>query len=193
MARPREFDREEALDVALELFWLRGYRGASLDDLVGAMGIGKSSLYDTFGSKHALFLAALGRYGDTVSARLIAGLEGPGAARQRIATAFAEVVERAATRGDRRGSFIGNCAVELAPHDGEAAARVREGLSRREAAFHRAVVQGQAAGEIPIQKDALAVARYLNASIEGLHVIAKANPDRTALRDIVGVVLSALD
>ena len=62
MARTREFDREEALDRAMHVFWDKGYEATSLSDLLDAMGIARQSLYDTFGDKHALFLEALDRY-----------------------------------------------------------------------------------------------------------------------------------
>src|SRR5882724_11450078 len=62
MARPKEFDREEALRRAIPVFWEKGFAGTSTDDLVGAMGIGRQSLYDTFGNTRRLFLAALRTY-----------------------------------------------------------------------------------------------------------------------------------
>src|SRR5262249_38606558 len=62
MARPKEFDRDAVLDRAVELFWAKGYEATSLGDLVESLGVGKQSLYDTFGDKHALYLAALDRY-----------------------------------------------------------------------------------------------------------------------------------
>ena len=62
MARPREFDVDDALDRAMNVFWAKGYEATSMSDLMAAMDLSKSSLYDTFGSKHELFLSALQRY-----------------------------------------------------------------------------------------------------------------------------------
>ena len=62
MARPKEFDQDKALDKAMTLFWQKGYEATSIQDLVDHLGIGRRSLYDTFKSKHDLFIAALDRY-----------------------------------------------------------------------------------------------------------------------------------
>ena len=62
MARTKEFDQEQALDAAMNLFWERGYEATSIQDLVEATGVQRQSLYDTFGSKHELFLQSLMRY-----------------------------------------------------------------------------------------------------------------------------------
>ena len=75
MARPREFDSDQALEKAMQVFWTKGYEATSLSDLLSAMGISKSSFYATFGSKHELFLATLDRYGETHGAQLIALLK----------------------------------------------------------------------------------------------------------------------
>ena len=61
MARPKEFDVDDALQQALELFWRKGYEATSVQDLVAAMGIQKASLYGTFGDKHSLYMKALQR------------------------------------------------------------------------------------------------------------------------------------
>lgn len=72
MARPRSFDEGELLDAAIDLFWGKGYQAASLTDLSGRTGVANGSLYQAFGSKSALFLAAFRRYcarrSDAVSA-----------------------------------------------------------------------------------------------------------------------------
>src|SRR5260370_3074167 len=62
MARPKEFDRIRALKKAMELFWQQGYEATSTDDLIRAIGIGRQSMYDTFGDKHQLYLEALQLY-----------------------------------------------------------------------------------------------------------------------------------
>ncbi|WP_262338598.1 TetR/AcrR family transcriptional regulator, partial [Bordetella pertussis] len=67
--RPRSFERTEALRQAMEVFWSKGYEGASLADLTSAMGINAPSLYAAFGSKEALFREAVQRYADTEGAR----------------------------------------------------------------------------------------------------------------------------
>ena len=125
MGRPREFDEQQALDAALQVFWDKGYEGSSLADLIAAMGISKSSFYDTFESKHALFLAALDRYNEDGSGGEVARLiEGAASVRAGIAAVFEGVIERMAGQGNRRGCFVHNCAVEVAPHDPAAAAKV---------------------------------------------------------------------
>lgn len=73
--RPRTFEMEAALDAAVEVFWAKGHDGASLDDLTGAMGIGRPSLYAAFGDKRALFLAAMDRYAGGIGSAAMAAFE----------------------------------------------------------------------------------------------------------------------
>lgn len=177
----------------MEVFWAKGYEAASLNDLTEAMGLSKSSFYHAFGSKHDVFLATLDRYGSTVAAGLAADLRQDRPARAAIAAVFDAAVEQVSGGCDRRGCFIGNCAAEVAASDPAAAAHVVAGLRRIENAFHDAVVRGQAAGDIASRHDSRALARYLTSSLNGLRVVAKANPDEASLRDVVRIVLSALD
>lgn len=194
MPRPREFNADQALDQAMEVFWTKGYEAASLRDLIEAMGISKSSFYDTFGSKHELFLATIDRYNQTVSScRLASMIDQAPSPKAGIANAFQSVVETMLEHGDKRGCFVSNCAVEVACHDSAAADRVADGLSNTEDAFYRGVRRAQDMGEIPQAKDARALARYLTSTLNGLLVMGKARPDRRSLQDIVGVALSVLD
>src|SRR5215470_17599780 len=77
MGRPREFDVDQALERALQVFWRKGYEGASLPDLTQAMGINRPSLYAAFGNKEALFRKALDRYAEGPAAYLGAALNEP--------------------------------------------------------------------------------------------------------------------
>ena len=70
MARQKEFDRDEVLHKAMEVFWMRGYEGTSIQDLVKYMGINRQSIYDTFGDKHTLFLQSLDRYREIQSRKV---------------------------------------------------------------------------------------------------------------------------
>ena len=72
MRRPRECDTTEALNEAMQVFWTKGFEATSLNDLIGAMKLSKSSFYDTFGSKHEVFLAAIEHYKKTVTAQVSA-------------------------------------------------------------------------------------------------------------------------
>ena len=193
MGRPREFDESQALEKAMQVFWSKGYEATSLGDLTEAMGLSKSSLYDTFGCKHELFLSALEHYDETVGGRVAAELARPGSARAAIRAAFESAVDRAVSGVERRGCLIVNCAAEFGASDPAVAARVRAGMARIENAFHDVVTRGQAAGEIPPGKDPRALARYLTSSINGLRITAKAQADPMALQDIVRHVLASLD
>jgi TetR/AcrR family transcriptional regulator, transcriptional repressor for nem operon len=196
MARPREFDRVRVLDLAVEVFWQRGYEGTSIQDLVDRMGIHRGSLYCAFGGKHQLFLAALDRYEEVFHSKILERLaEGSqrGKARRAIRQVFEDVVGRCASHAGRKGCMMTNSAVELAPHDRDTAARVSANHSRLEEAFCTAVRTAQADNEISRRYDARALARFLASSLQGLRVTGMSCPDGTVLRDAARVTLSALD
>ena len=187
MARPREFDADDALERATRLFWTKGFEQTSLDDLCAATGLGRSSLYAAFGDKRALYLAALARYEERSVARIAKAFDGR-RLRQGLETFLAALIDDIVAGPGRSGCFIGNCAAELARLDRTAAARVRASLERIEAAFKQVLARELAPGA---GVDALA--RFLTASIQGLRLVGKANPDRAALEDIGAVMLRCLD
>ncbi len=79
--RPREFDIDQALDAALNVFWRKGYEGATLPDLTRAMGINRPSLYAAFGNKETLFRKSVERYVEGPAAHIVEALEEPTARR----------------------------------------------------------------------------------------------------------------
>lgn len=192
MARPREFDEDEVLDGAMRVFWRQGYEATSVEDLVGATGLNRGSLYAAFGDKQALYLKALARYrawrGGDVTGLLLQSPSVKGAFR-RLFESFTRVPD--AQRA--QGCLLVNAAMERAQSDPETARIVGENLRTLEAAFLRALERGRAAGELPPGKDLRALARYLVSAMQGLIVAAKSQPDRRALQDIVDVSLSVLD
>jgi TetR/AcrR family transcriptional repressor of nem operon len=192
VARPREFERDVVLDRAMRLFWSRGYQATSIRHLVDRMGIQRGSLYGAFGDKRGLFFAAIERYDRVMTAALLATLDAPGSGLAAIRRFFRLKVEAAQERGRPRGCLVTNSATELASRDRGTASRIGGTLGRIEAAFHRAVVRAQKAGEIDPARDARALARFLTSSAQGLSVMAKASPDRAALEDIVRVTLEVV-
>jgi TetR/AcrR family transcriptional repressor of nem operon len=193
MARHKEFDRNEALHKAMEVFWSRGYEAASMQDLVTHMGINRQSLYDTFGDKHALYLQALDRYSEVEGRKLFELLERPGSVKKTLRQVFEGVVEKALCDGQRRGCFMGNAMSELAGRCKETANRTCTNMAATEAAFYRALLRGKKEGELKGVRDPRAVARFLYSSLQGLVLMAKATQDRKTLEDVVKVTLSVVD
>src|ERR1700720_4979751 len=111
MAGVKQFDRIEALDRAMAVFWSRGYEATSIDDLVRATGIGRGSLYGTFGDKRQLFLAALDRYWNTVGMEMFAELSDPDA-RHAIERMFDALIRRASNPKFPRGCLFTNTSLE---------------------------------------------------------------------------------
>ncbi len=176
----------------MQVFWSKGYAATSMRDLTDAMGLSKSSLYDTFGSKHDLFLESIDYYRDhvTVQVRAVADLEKP--AIQVIMSVLGRAVDRILEPNGRRGCFLNNCAVEVGPWDEMAAERCRAGLSVMEETFLKLVRRAQLEGSISPTRDSLSLARYLTGTVNGIMVIGKANPDRAVLDDIARVAVSNL-
>lgn len=192
MARHKEFDRDEALHKAMEVFWSRGYEAASVGALVRHMGINRQSLYDTFGDKQALYLQALDRYREVEGRKMFELLERPGSVKKALRQLFEGVLDGSLCGGERRGCFVGNAMSERAGRCPETAARACGQLAAAEEAFYRALLRGKRAGEIEGGRDLRAVARFLYSSLQGLQLMAKATQDRKALHDVVKVTLSVL-
>ncbi|MDX6575754.1 MAG: TetR/AcrR family transcriptional regulator, transcriptional repressor for nem operon [Blastocatellia bacterium] len=191
MARQKEFDREQALHKAMEVFWTRGYGASSIQDLVRHMSINRQSLYDTFGDKHALYLQALDRYRDIEGRKIIELLERPGSVKRNLRQLFEITIEKALS--DRRGCFMGNAMSELAGRCKDTAARTCGNMGAAHEAFYRALLRGKREGELKRIRDARAVARFLYSSLQGLVLTGKATQDRKTLKDIVTVTLSVID
>ena len=193
VGRPKEFERDVVLDRAMQVFWSRGYAATSIEHLVARMGIQRGSLYDTFGDKRRLFFAAIDRYDRVETAKLLAALDEPASGTTAIRRFFRLKMELATAPGRPRGCLVTNSAAELTSRDRGTVTRVGAVLAKLEAAFQRAVVRAQAAGEIDSKRNPRALARFLTSSAQGLSVMAKTSPERAVLEDIVKVTLAALE
>lgn len=192
MARQKEFNIDVALDRALDTFWCKGYAATSVQDLLDDMGLNRGSLYDTFGDKYTLFLAALDRYQRAGSADLIAALNAPGSPRAAIRRTLEIMVDEALDDPRRRGCMMVNTIIELAPHDPEVARRAAAALETMEAAFGDAIRRAIQVGELPADADAEGLAHFLASTVLGLRVLAKVTPTRSALMPVVASALAAL-
>lgn len=192
MARTKAFDPTRALDRALALFWCRGYSATSLHDLLEHMGISRQSLYDTFGDKHQLFLAALDRYCAVQGQEPLRPLREGGSVRAALGIVFHDMIAEAAN-GERRGCFLVNTAIECAPHHADIAGKVAAGVQATEDFFAEAIRHGQQTGEISAERDATLLARYLMTMLQGLRVQVKALPDPTVIDPVIDLALDTLN
>ncbi|QLH24986.1 TetR/AcrR family transcriptional regulator [Streptomyces sp. Rer75] len=194
MARTKEFDPEAALQSALELFWRRGYEATSMADLVEHLGIGRASIYATFGNKRELYLKAMDRYAETRDPSLLAELSQPGPALPAVRALVHRFAEEAASPEHRlTGCLVTNTAAELAPHDPVIARRVEVSWDHVETPLHSALIRAQAQGELPEDRDPRALARMLFVLLQGLRVVGKASDDPARVRDAAEQALALLD
>ncbi|MFJ8144424.1 TetR/AcrR family transcriptional regulator [Streptomyces sp. NPDC096094] len=194
MARTKEFDPDAALRAALELFWRRGYEATSMSDLVEHLGVGRASIYATFGNKHELYLKALERYERGLLPELLEELARPGPALPGVRSLVRRYAAEATADDLReRGCFVTNTAAELAPHDPVAARRVERNWDQLETVLHSTLVRARAQGELPACRDPLTLARMLLVLLQGLRVVGKASPDPARVRDAAEQALALLD
>jgi TetR/AcrR family transcriptional regulator, transcriptional repressor for nem operon len=192
MGRPRAFDEEKAIDGAVDCFWSRGYEATSVRDLAEHMGIGGTSLYNAFGDKRALFVAALERYADRSSRERIARLEAIGRPRQAIEAFLSEVIERSLTDPARKGCLLVNSALDVAPHDAELGKVVSGYLEEIRAFFQRNIEAGRRSGQMPRTIDAEGVSAHLLGVLLGMRVLARTRPERALLEGAVRPALALL-
>lgn len=196
MARPRTFDEDRAVDAAMRTFWANGYEATTTQDLCDATGLGRSSIYNTFASKHELFKRALLHYIEMTTTTQLAILEDEGRpALERLRTLFAVVVDgEMVSRRDGRsiGCLTVNTTVELGGRDAEATAMLERDSRRRVAALRTVIAAGQRDGELASGRDPEALARYLNAVIGGMRVAGQGGADRAVLQSIADTALDPL-
>jgi len=188
MGRPREFDVDKALDLALQVFWRKGYEGASMADLTETMGITKPSLYSAFGNKEELFRKALDRYVDGPGGYFQAALAKP-TARAVVEHLLYESADAVTDPNHPPGCL----AVQGALSCGDAAESIKQELMSRRAKgeqdlrerFERAIAEG----DLPPGSDAGDLAAYLSAILQGMAVQAAGGTTRAQLRKIAEMAL----
>jgi len=192
MARPREFDEAVALEAAVECFWRRGYVATSVRDLAEKMGISAPSLYNTYGDKHELFVQALERYLDHSTRARIRRLEDSLPPKQAVRRFIEEIIERSVNDRERRGCFLINSALEVAPHDRKLGALIADRLAEIEAFFYRSIKAAQVEGDVPKERSARDIARLLLGVLLGIRVLARSKPERTLLEGVARPALALL-
>ena len=193
MARPRGYDRQEVLDRAIEVFWQKGYKATSIQDLVNAAGINRASLYHAFGSKAGVFAAALERYMAAGELADVFEADENTHFLDLLRAVFLALVEIAVEDRDRRGCLLTNTAVELSPHDDDVGNLIAENLDNLERVLTRRVIDGQGRGELDLNLNPIRVARYIINNIQGFRVLSKLRNDRVYLQDLAEMAVQGVE
>jgi AcrR family transcriptional regulator len=189
--RPRSFDREQALERAMLVFWKHGYEATSLNDLTRAMGINPPSLYAAFGDKEQLFLAAIEKYRCGPGARAGGILTEAPTAREAIARLLHSTVTELSNRAHPPGCMVITSAVNC----GDDSARVQRVLAefraQSEAALTARIAHGIAGGELPADSDAAGLAAFYMTVIEGMSLQSRDGVGRARLAAIAEAAMRA--
>ena len=185
MPRRKQFDTDDVLMKAMDLFWRQGYQATSMEDLAKVMGLSRASIYNEFPSKHALFVRALRHYDKVWRENWLADLTKSSSPREAILDVFEAAIDACLADGSRDGCLLINTALELSPYDPEVADIVTRAFTEMEAFFRTSVERGKALGEI---RDTVAEERTASALLGlfiGLRVLVRSRPEEPLLRSIM--------
>ena len=191
MPRPRTFDEAEALERAIDLFREKGYEGTSIPELVSELGVCRQSLYNAFGDKRGLFLAALKRYGQREIEAKIALLEAEGSPIENLRTVirgWAALASQCPSEG-----CLTAAAIVENRGDAEALGIVEHQVERLEEGFRRTLERASDRGELLESASPTRLARALTSTCYGLGVLARLPGSGARIGDAVAVMLALID
>ncbi len=192
IGRPREFERDDVLDKAMQLFWSQGYEATGMVELCSHMGLGRQSLYNTFGDKESLFIEALRHYGKARLQPMVDRLRGPGSGLQNVK----EILNGWETTGAelaQRGCLMANSIAEFGMRDARFSAVLGQMLGEMEDAFTHALEKARADGELPPGRDPRTLARLFTTLGQGLSTVGKLDPTGSFQRDAVAAARMLLE
>jgi TetR/AcrR family transcriptional repressor of nem operon len=188
MGRPQEFDSDAVVDAALSVFWDRGLHRTSVDDLLNASGLARSSLYNTYGGKQSLFKQAVQRYVENQVVRLQKILGAP-TLKQSLEKLFHSAIY---DNYDGRGCLLVNCAGGVMREDAFEQELLRDGFKRMFALVEQRMQAAQDAKELSPSIDPADAATLVCATLSGLRVFHKSGLQKTKLRKSADLSINAL-
>ena len=192
MARQLEFDRTEVLRRAMRVFWRKGFAATSTDDLLGEMGVGRQSMYNTFGDKRSLYLEALRTYSTASVGATLSAMFATSSVRDGIEQALLGFATDATAATTARACLGVHAITEFGTLASDVKAVTDEIGARTVLAFESRIREGIARGELAADLDAASAAQFLLATLTGLKVAARGGADLATLHGIVGVAMRAV-
>ena len=193
MGRKKSYDREMLTEKAMEIFRDHGFAGTSAEMLVQGLGVNRYSLYAEFGSKQGLFDAALKRYDTEIVGRNFGPLEAPGAGLDEIRALLEFFGMAAESPALGRGCLLCNTAVEFGRDDPSGAGFVQKYFERVSRAFHLALENAYAKGDVRLSVETLAEAGFFTASVLGLFVMLRAKAPQGVIEHAAQVAIEHLE
>ncbi|MDO3642083.1 TetR/AcrR family transcriptional regulator [Mucilaginibacter sp. L3T2-6] len=192
MGRNKEFDEDELLEKAVNLFWQKGYNATSAQDLVDALGINRSSLYNTYTDKKTLFTKSLKHYQLKQTNAMIAMLAKADNPKKALKQVFSGLIQESTEDTLLKGCLMVNTAVELSGTDPVIGDIVNKNNKSVEDALTKLIEKGQHEGQFSKKAEARALARFIFGNITAIKVAARMGTPKKALEDIAEVALAAL-
>lgn len=193
MPRIKQFNEEEALKKAMEVFWKKGFYATSMQELVDGMGINRASLYDTFGSKEELFDRAFRLYREANQAKIRDFLFGIQPVQHGILRLFEQAIDGALQDPDAKGCFVVNATTELVDRDCTMASILQDNRLDFEQLFRDYLREGVKRGEISPDKDLKSIASLIFTLYNGVMVLSKINRNKPELMAAVRTGLEVLE
>lgn len=192
MPRTKTFDESEVLDKAIQVFWKQGFNATSIQDLVEHLGINRASMYDTWGDKHQLYMAALKRYRQGSSSWLLEKIRSEVPAKEIIEDFMIHAVEEALNDPERKGCFLVNAATELCNQDPQVNQLFIDNKKTLVLVLSELIKEAQSRGEIRQDKSPEVIASFLYTTVVGLRVISKSENHDRELKEVVRLALNTL-
>ena len=192
MSRTKEFNEDKALEAAMYLFWEKGYEATSMQALEESMGLKRTSIYNAFGNKRALFQLALNRYLSIVLSRFLSVLNEASTAKQAIQQVLTEVLNLHFNKNHPGGCMVVLSLLESNQHDKDTNAQLDSALKQLSTAIVKRLQQGVKEGDINNNFECNVVGTQVTALITGMIVMAKANFPKKDFEKLIENYLSTL-
>ncbi|MGI9415193.1 MAG: TetR/AcrR family transcriptional regulator [Hyphomicrobiales bacterium] len=189
----KQFDPEAALEKAMQLFWAKGYAAAGLSELQETMGIGRKSLYDTFGSKRALYIRALDLYSQTVVREIYGALNDPDQPALKNIRAVMRGIADVNAKPMSQGCLLGVSMAQFRTDDAEMADILRKHMQHVERAYRKAFERAKAEGDLKPATDVKNLARLFMSAHQGLVLIGRVTETPELPKGIADGALAVLD
>ena len=193
MPRVKQFDEEEVLQKAVDLFWRKGYHATSIQDLVTELGINRASIYHTYGDKRQLFDRAFESYRSNSLSWVKKFLVQQPSVKEGFQALFTLAIKESISDPDAKGCFVINCITEFTPEETDLMAILKEHNLGLIDFFASYIQTGVDSGELSQDKDVYGIASTLFTLYNGLRVVTKVSREKAAMVAMVNTALTLFD